>query len=86
MSDTPDTKLDAVISSLELGSAVIVQVEIVAWFADFNEEARWWCTENYFGEWLTWRAKAPEIVPLTEEECERAKQKGAEIAKRLKII
>jgi hypothetical protein len=54
-----------------LGAAVIVRGVVVAWFATFDEAAEDWCRENHFGEWLTWRAKAPEIVPPTEDEYER---------------
>ena len=68
-----------------LGAAVIVRGQVVAWFADFTEEAREWCIENYFGEWLTWRAKPPEIVPLTEAEYDEAMRKGAELAARLNV-
>lgn len=63
-----------------LGAAVIVRGVVVAWFADFTEEAREWCTENHFGEWLTWRAKRPEIVPLTEAEYDEAMRKGKGMA------
>ena len=62
-----------------LGAAVIVRGQVVAWFADFTEEAREWCTENHFGEWLVWRAKAPEIVPLTEAEYDAVQREAAEI-------
>lgn len=63
-----------------LGAAVIVRGQVVAWFADFTEEAREWCTENHFGEWLTWQAKPPEIVPLTEAEYDEAVRNGKELA------
>ena len=63
-----------------LGAAVIVRGVVVAWFADFTEDAREWCTENHFGEWLTWRAKRPEIVPLTEAEYDEAMRKGKGMA------
>ena len=69
-----------------LGAAVIVRGVVVAWFADFTEEAREWCTENHFGEWLTWRAKPPEIVPLTEAEYDQAMRAGAELAAKLNIL
>ena len=72
-------------STAGLGSAVIVRGVVVAWFADFTDEAREWCTENHFGEWLTWRAKPPEIVPLTEAEYDEAMRKGAELAAKLNI-
>ena len=61
-----------------LGAAVIVRGVVVAWFADFTEEAREWCTENHFGQWLVWRAKAPEIVPLTSEELAKAEALAAD--------
>ena len=67
-------------STAGLGAAVIVRGVVVAWFADFTEEAREWCTENHFGEWLTWRAKRPEIVPLTEAEYDEAMRKGKGMA------
>lgn len=63
-----------------LGAAVIVDGVVVAWFADFTEEAREWCTENHFGRWLVWRAKAPEIVPLTEAEYGEAMRTAKELA------
>ena len=53
--------------------------QIMAWFAEFTEEAREWCTENYFGEWLVWRARPPEIVPLTEAEYAEVQREAAEI-------
>ncbi len=68
-----------------LGAAVIVRGEVVAWFADWTEEAREWCTENHFGQWLTWRAKPPELVPLTEAEYDAAMKAGAELAAKLNI-
>jgi len=63
-----------------LGTAVLVDGEVVAWFATFTEEAREWCTENYFGRWLAWRSKPPEIVPLTEAEYDEAMRRGKELA------
>jgi hypothetical protein len=63
-----------------LGTAVLVDGDIVAWFSEFTEEARDWCSENYFGRWLTWRSKPPEIVPLTHEELKQAEAKAAELA------
>lgn len=63
-----------------LGTAVLVDGAIVAWFEDFDDVAREWCTENYFGEWLAWRATPPEIVPLTDAEEREAKQAAANFA------
>jgi len=71
-------------STAGLGTAVIVHKVVVAWFADFTEEARDWCTENHFGEWLPWRAKAPEIVPLTEAEYNAVMREGRDLAAKLK--
>jgi len=60
------------------GVAVIVEGKVVAWFADFNEEAREWCSDNHFGQWVTWQAKQPDLIPLTEEQEENAKRKAKE--------
>lgn len=68
----------------KLGSAVIVGGQVVAWFAEFTEDAHDWCTRNYFGQWLTWRAMAPEVVPLSTAEYDEAMRRGAELATRLK--
>lgn len=67
-----------------LGAAVLVRGQVVAWFAEFTEEAQEWCTENHFGEWLTWQAKPPELVPLTEAEYDEAMQSAAEMAELFK--
>jgi len=64
-----------------LGASVIVNGKVVAWFADFNEEAREWCTENHFGEWLVWRATPPVIVPLTDAEYDKSMEETAKLAK-----
>lgn len=69
-----------------LGAAVIVDGVVVAWFADFTEDAREWCTENHFGRWLMWMAKPPEIVPLTQEELARVEASAAEIAKMFEAL
>jgi hypothetical protein len=63
-----------------IGSAVIVRGVAVAWFAEFDESAEDWCRENHFGEWLAWRAKRPEIVPLTEAEYDEVMRGGEELA------
>jgi hypothetical protein len=62
-----------------LGVAVIVRGVVVAWFAELDEAAEDWCRENYFGEWLTWRAKQPEIVPLTPEETADIERRAEEL-------
>ncbi len=55
---------------------IVVNGKIVAWFDEFNEEAREWCTENYFGQWLAWKAKPPEMIPLTQEELKEAEHRA----------
>jgi hypothetical protein len=35
------------------GISVLVDGKIVAWFAEWDEETRDWCSEHYFGKWLT---------------------------------
>ncbi|MCR4319731.1 MAG: hypothetical protein NUV74_05270 [Candidatus Brocadiaceae bacterium] len=74
------------VSTAGLGVCVLVRGAVVAWFADFDEAARGWCTENHFGEWLTWRAKPPEIVPLTPEEVVKVEQDAAELYAKLTIL
>lgn len=61
-----------------LGAAVLVGGRIVAWFAEFTDEAQEWCTANYFGQWLVWRATPPNMVPLTKEEYERVQKEVEE--------
>lgn len=63
--------------SENLGTAVLVNGQVVAWFARFDESAVEWCRDNYFGQWLTWRAKPPETIPLTEGEELEAQKKAA---------
>lgn len=67
------------------GTAIMVDGQVVAWFAQFTEEAREWCTENYFGKWLAWQAESPAIVPLTTEEHEAALQEAAQLVKQFKL-
>lgn len=81
MNDEKNSPTDEIVgSTVELGAAVLVRGKVVAWFSEFTEEAQEWCTENHFGEWLTWRAKPPEIVPLTEAEYDEAMQSAVEMA------
>ena len=61
----------ASLSDAVLGAGVLVDGVMVAWFADFTEEAREWCTENHYGRWLVWRATRPEIVPISPEDLEK---------------
>ena len=67
-----------------LGSAVLVGGCLVAWFAD-PEQAMEWARENHWGNWLTWRAKTPEIVPLTSEELADCERRANEISEMLRI-
>lgn len=60
------------------GTAVLVNGEIVAWIANFDESAADWCRDNHFGNWLTWRANPPELIPLTAEEQKQVDAKVAE--------
>lgn len=66
-------------STAPLGVCVLVDGVVVAWFAEFTEEAQMWCTENHFGRWLTWRAAAPVPIPLTEDEMREAKRRAQEL-------
>lgn len=83
---TDDSSIDSAASALsaELGSAVLAGGCLVAWFAD-PEQAVEWARENHWGNWLTWRAKYPEIVPLTPEELERCERDAAELHAKLMI-
>lgn len=56
---------------------MIASGQIVAWFAEFTEEAHEWCTDNYFGQWVLWKAKPPEIVPLTTDELKECERKAS---------
>lgn len=62
------------------GVAVMVDGKVVAWFADWDESASEWCTENHFGRWLTWRAITPEIIPASQNEIENARRWADDIA------
>ena len=68
------------------GTAVIVNRCIVAWFREFDEAARDWCTENYFGQWLTWQAKAPEMVMLSRDELAKIEKDAAELSAKFKAM
>lgn len=61
------------------GVSVIVDGEVVAWFAVFNESAHDWCSMWHFGRWLTWPAEAPALVRLTPEQEAEAKAKAEEL-------
>lgn len=61
------------------GCGVLVGGALVAWFAD-PEEAEEWGRDHYFGQWLTWRTKPPEIIPLTPEEYAECQRVAAEMS------
>ena len=67
-----------------IGTSVIFRGEIVAWFSEFTDEAQNFCTENYFGEWLTWRAYKPVSKPLTKTEIAKANAAAKEFKKLFK--
>ena len=66
-------------SNDELGVAVLVDGAVVAWFSEMDEYAEDFCRENWFGRWLTWRAKRPEIVLMTAEEQAKCQAAALEI-------
>lgn len=70
---------------MAIGTAVLVGGKVVAWFAEFDEEARDWCSSNHFGRWLAWRAQEPEIVPMTAEELEECDKRAEEMMAKLRI-
>lgn len=74
----------AVLSTAELGAAVIVRGVVVAWFSALDEAARDWCTANHFGEWLVWQAKKPELIRLTDEQIARIESDAAALAAKFK--
>ena len=61
------------------GMLVIVDGEVVAWFAKFDEDAHEWCSYNHFGRWLLWPAEQPEAVKLTAEQEAAAKKQAEEL-------
>ena len=70
-------------SDQKLGAAVIVQGQVVAWFAEWNETVEEFVREQWFGKWLTWRAIPPELVPLTAEEEEKCMAEAKELSARI---
>jgi len=66
------------------GISVLVDGKIVAWFAEWDEETRDWCSEHYFGKWLTWKATIPKLIPLSKEEYNNVKKSAKEISKKFK--
>ena len=44
-----------------------------------------WCTENYFGKWLTLPAYEPSIKPFTKEELQRIEDVAAMLETKLRI-
>lgn len=86
--ETIDSALDAEAT----GTAVLVNGEVVAWFKDFYgadddriasyyQSCQDWCRDNYFGQWLTQKAYAPEVVPFTKEQLAAAEAEAEELSK-----
>jgi hypothetical protein len=71
---------------MSAGVAVLVDGAVVAWFADFDDAARDWCTENHFGRWLLWGASVPEIIPLTPEELADCDRRADEMMAKLRVV
>lgn len=65
----------------ETGIAVIVDGEAVAWFNKFDDTIADWCTENYFGRWLTCKAECPVLIPLTDDEMKKVEADTEEMMK-----
>jgi hypothetical protein len=68
------------------GAAILVDGKVVAWFADFDEAARDWCSFNHFGKWLVWAATTPEIIPLTPEEQADCDRRADEMLAKLRVV
>ena len=85
MNDEKQANGEAVLSSAGLGVCVLVRGAVVAWFADFDDAAEDWCTQNHFGEWLTWRAAAPVPIPLTAIEQAACDKRAAALRAKLRI-
>ena len=62
------------------GTAVIVNGSVVAWFREFDESAHDWCTRNFFGEWLTWDAHKPEVIPLSKAQMAKIRRAAKKLA------
>lgn len=61
------------------GTVIIVNGEIIAWFANFNDNALEWCRDNYFGEWLAIPGIKPKIKPLSKEETKQTEKSVNEL-------
>lgn len=87
MNSTPETNSEPLRVPLsdQLGVAVLVDGAVVAWFAEMDDELEDLCRERWFGRWLTWRAKAPEIVPLTPDEKAKCEAWAAEMVAALRV-
>lgn len=70
----------------ETGIAIIVDDEVVAWFHRFDYSVREWCTENYFGRWLTCKAECPILIPLTEDEMKQVEVDAEEMMRLFKDV
>lgn len=68
-----------------LGAAVLVDGVVVAWFADMNDETEDFCRSMWFGRWMVWRARPPELVPLTAEEQASVDALARELTAKLRV-
>lgn len=67
----------------ETGVAVIVDGRIAAWFAEFDSGAEEFCTENFFGRWVTMPAYYPRIISPTTEELMRVQELALQLMKKM---
>lgn len=67
------------------GAAVLVNGQVIAWFHNFDDAAQEWCAQNYFGQWLAWQAKSPELIPLTAEQDAECKRLAEELCSKLNV-
>ena len=66
------------------GFAILVDGAVVAWFAVLDEYAETYCQEAWFGRWLTWRSRPPQLIPLTPDEQTKCEATGKELAAKLR--
>ena len=66
------------------GVAILVGGAVVAWFAELDEHAEEFCRTNWYGRWLTWRSRPPQLIPLTPDEQAKCEAAGKELAAKLR--
>jgi hypothetical protein len=47
-----------------IGTVVLVNNTPVAWFKNFNEDAREWCIKNHPEKWAIWPAHEPNGIKI----------------------